>query len=219
VKLRTFDEFRSSAELLKALETIPPTKRQRFLTDAYKLAKSKHERELWLERADNDANSARTSAMRKLRGAKHIWNALNDIEKAKKAAQPDSPTLMRHLQVLEAYDLLRGAYDDLGFLIGMDIASIHPDFRTNFEKLFRATFPHTVLDGFEKKFSGMPVRQARIDYLFAASINSLLENLTTTKGGPIRPVVRHRIISKIFQAAFGELYPEGTVKTAILRAG
>jgi hypothetical protein len=160
----------------------------------------------------------RASSTRKLlRVAKHIRNALKEIERAKKSAPTNDSKLMRQLQVLEAYDLLRVAYGDLGFLIGMTIASIHSDHRTNFEKLFRAAYPNKFLNGVEEKFSAMPVRRSQLDYSLAAALNSLLDTCRTSLGTAMRPVVRHRIISCVFLAALKEKYDEGTVRTAISR--
>jgi len=215
--LKTFEEFRSSVQQLPALQAIHQKDRRQFLIDAYKLAKEKYEKEIWMESAGQAAKSSRPSTIKLLRVGKHIWNALVDIEKAKKAAPTSPPKLMRHLQVVEASELLRGAYDDLGFLIAMDIAAVHPHHRTGFEKQHRAIYPHGFLSKIEGKFSDMPARSSRFDYLLVAALSSRLDECATSTGSPLRPILRYKIICRVFLDALNQTYPVGTVKTALLR--
>ena len=220
MELKTIGEFRSSMQQLPALQAIHQKDQQRFLIDAYKLAKQKYKYQQWMEGTGKVAKSIRASSTGKLyRCAKHIWNALADIEKAKKAVSASSPKLMRNLQVIEAADLLRGAYDDLGFLIAMDIAAIAPRHRSDMEKEHRAIYPHKLLSRFEEKFSGMPQGQAeaRLNYLLAAALSSCLVRCRPSTGKSIRPIQRHRIISGVFTSALGQIYPKATVKTALYR--
>src|ERR1700683_578612 len=134
MELKTFKEFRSSFQQLRAFESIHVKDRRQFLRDAYKLAETKYQNEKLMETAGKAAKESRSNTIKVLRVAKHIMNALRDIEKAKKATPVEWPKLMLHLQVLEAAALLRLAYDDLGVLIGMDIIAVHPHHRTAWEK-------------------------------------------------------------------------------------
>jgi hypothetical protein len=218
MELKTFRQFRSAVQLAPAFASIHPKDRRRFLIDAYNLAKEKYEKENWMETAHEAAKSSRASSTGKLfRVAKHIRNALAEIEKAKKAIPTGSPKLLKYLQVQESSDLLRAAYDDLGFLVGMDIAAIHPHHRTNFEKQHLDIYSDGFLSSVEKRFSDMPGRQSRFDYLLVAALSSRLDKCATSTGRPLRPIDRRKIISCIFLAALGQYYVEGTVKTALLR--
>jgi hypothetical protein len=218
MEFKSFAKFRSSVQQLPAFQSIHPKDRRGFLTDAYKLAKAKYQKEQWMETAGQHAKSVRASAIRThYRVAHHIFNALKDIEKAKKAAAPTDPKLMRQLQFLEAYDILRAGFDDLGFGIGMLIASIHPHHRTDLEKRFRAAYPHKFLSKVEERYWEIPARRSRFDYLLAREVSSRLDTCRTSSGRPIRPVDRYRIISRVFLAALGQTYIEKTVETALLR--
>jgi hypothetical protein len=216
MKLNSFDKFRSSARV--ALQPIRAKDRQEFLRDAYKLATARYKKEQLLETASTDAKSVRRSKTAKLlRVAKHLRNALKAIQRAEKAAPKDSPQLMEHLQVHEAFDLLEGAFDNIGFIAAMGIASVHPHHRTNLEKDHRAIYPNEFLKMVEERFAGTLVSIPRIEYSLVAALDSRLDNYRTSTGGPIRPILRHRIISGIFLAAFEEIYTVGRVKTALLR--
>lgn len=218
MELKSFAKFRSSVQQLPAFQTIHPKDRRGFLSDAYKLAKAKYEKEQWMETAGQEAKSWRASVIRThFRVSHHIFNALQDIEKAKKAAAPTDPKLMQGLDFLRAYDLLRAGLDDLGFFIGMEIAGIHPHHRTNFEKRFRADYPHKFLSKVEEKYWEIPARRSRFDYLLARDVSSRLDTCRTSSGKPLRPVDRYRIISCVFLAALGQTYVERTVETALLR--
>jgi hypothetical protein len=126
---------------------------------------------------------------------------------------------MRHLQILEAAHLLRASYDDLGFLIAMDIAAIPPRHRNKNEKDHRAIYPHGLLRKFEEKFAEMPTGQAhaRLNYLLSAALSSRLDRCRTSTGKPLRPIQRQRIISGVFGSALEQRYPKATVKTALRR--
>lgn len=114
--LDSFDKFRSSAELQVALQPVRAEDRRGFLRDAYKLAVAKYKKEQYLETSSADAKSVRLSKTAKLlHVAKHLRNALKDIQGAEKAVPEDPPQLMEHLQVHEAFDLLEGAFYDIGF--------------------------------------------------------------------------------------------------------
>lgn len=215
--LKQFNEFWSSMNKIPEFRFIRQKAQQRFLVDAYKLAKEKHETQLWIEANKGSASRWRTSITNLLYASAHLRNALSEIENAKKRAASARPTgLMRDLQVLEAQHLIRAAHDDIGFLIGMDIAGIHPKHRTDFERRFRKRYPNFVRM-FEEKYSRMPGRLARLDYQLVADLNLRLNKCRTSRGKQLRPVDRHRIISRVFAAAFGEKYPKATVKTAIFR--
>jgi hypothetical protein len=218
MKLSSFDKFCSSAELQAAIRHIRAKDRGAFLRDAYKLARTKCEKEQLLESAGPDAKSVRQAKTAKLlRVAKHLRNALKDIQRAERAIPEDSPQLMQHLQVDEAFDLLEGAFDDIGFIVAMNIASVHPHHRTNLEKRHRAIYPNEFLNMVEDRFADIPVKIARLRYSLVAALNSRLDDCRTSTGGPIRPILRHRIISGVFLAAFDEIYSVGRVKTALLR--
>ncbi len=215
--LKTFREFRSSLQQLPAFKSIHPKDRQGFLSDAYKLAKDKCEKEQWMETTARElARSSRASSTQELRSAQHVWNALVEINKAKQAAPTDQPTLIHCPQIDEAYESLRTTYDDLGFLIGMDIAAIHPHHRTAFEKRFRTTYPQKFCSVVEEKFTDIPARRSRFDYLLVAGLNSRLDKCATSDR-PLRPIDRYRIISQVFLAALQQTYDVGTIKTALRR--
>jgi hypothetical protein len=219
MELKTFEEFRSSLQQLPAFESIHQKERIRFLHDAYELAKARYEKETWMDTAGKATKAARASSTSKLlRVAKHLKNAIEDIEKAKAAAPTASPELMLHLQVLEADGLLRSAYDDLEFLITMNIAAVHSYHRTDFEKFYRAANPHGFFNKVEKRFSEVPARQSRLNYLLVAALSSRLDECKTSTGLPIRASLRLKIISKVFCAALAAHYPVGTVKTALRRS-
>jgi hypothetical protein len=218
MELSSFDKFCSSAELQAAIRHIRAKDRRAFLRDAYKLARTKSRKEQLLETAGQDAKSVRQAkTVKLLRVAKHLRNALKSIQTAERAVPEDSPQLMQHLQVHEAFDLLEGAFDDIGFIVAMNIASVHPHHRTGLEKNHRAIYPNEFLKLVEDRFADLPVKISRIEYALVAALNSRLDKCRTLTGGPIRPILRHKIISGVFLAAFEEIYPVGKVKTALYR--
>jgi predicted HAD superfamily Cof-like phosphohydrolase len=217
MELKTIKEFRCSVQQLPAVESIHPKDRSQFLTDAYKLAKTKYQNELLMETMSKAAKASRSSTIKFLRVAKHIMNALKQIEEAKKATPANWPKLMLHLQVLEAADLLRTAYDDLGFLIGMDIAAVHPHHRTGWEKQHRAIYENKFLSSVERRYWDMPARRNRFDYLLVAALSSRLDKCRTSTDRPLRPIERYRIITRVFLAALKQTYPEKTVESALGR--
>ena len=217
MELKTFKEFRSSFQQLRAFESIHVKDRRQFLRDAYKLAETKYQNEKLMETAGKAAKESRSNTIKFLRVAKHIMNALRDIEKAKKATPVEWPKLMLHLQVLEAAALLRLAYDDLGVLIGMDIIAVHPHHRTAWEKQHLTIYENKFLSLVEKRYSDMPARRNRFDYLLVAALNSRLDKCGTSTGRPLRPIERYRIITRVFLAALAQTYPEKTVESALGR--
>jgi hypothetical protein len=217
MELKTFKEFRSVVQQLPAFESIHVKDRSQFLRDAYKLAEKKYQNELLMETMSKAAKASRPATIKFLRVAKHIMNALKDIEKAKKATPANWPKLMLHLQVLEAADLLRNAYDDLGYLIGMDIAAVHPHHRTGWEKQHVAIYDSKVFGWIEQQHRDMPTRRNRFDYFLVVALSSRLEKCRTSTGRLLRPIERYKIISAVFSAALTQIYSEKTVESALRR--
>lgn len=202
--LKRFKDF--SAAMLPVLRNIKAGQRQTLLRTLYKVAKQRFTMENDLQREKLLARTVRKRGIRFGQICASLKNALKFLEKAKDLCADGEYRLTWKIFVEDGIEdfiqLLRFEIKDTeGWHREMLAGEIHPYFRTRMEE-------RTPVNMLHASFPGLGI--ARIDYWFIGELQLCLAE----HGASLRPNDSNRIISQIFDAAFGERYDISRVKTA-----
>lgn len=188
------------------LARIPPRKRKSLLDDIYELATQKVEMEGLKRGVEDQGVEHRRRRIGLARTRAHIKTAKKELLDAQSSYAGQGEDL-GIVQVIARLDEMNR---DLEIGERIHASIVHPARKTGIEKRLRP--PEDTLLDYASLFPGM--NKTAIDYWFISGVESRLREFAADAKIYFLPSEYDRIISKAFEAAFGERTTIDRVKTA-----